>query len=110
MKKLPLILLLIHTAIIIAIATCVYWSLRSGYPESVQLWSLAMILDLPMQPFLAMSESVLRPFLEPHGDFIWWALYPAIAHGLFGGLLWMLVGWGITWLYLRTTIKQKNNY
>ena len=100
-RKLPLIaasvLFSIHTLLIFTLAAFIFVGLRDGYGESVQLWGLAAVLDLPVLPLLAFAERLTRPFLEPMGDIVWW-VYPTLLHVLIGGLAWSLAGWGIGWV------------
>jgi hypothetical protein len=95
MRRLPLILFIAHSALILALGACIYASLRAGYQESVQLWGLAAMVDLPVVPALAALETFARPLLESNGELVWWVLYPSTVHIVLGGLLWAFAGWGI---------------
>ncbi len=97
MRRLPLIFFLVHAGAILALAVCIYASLRAGYQEWVQLWTLAVVLDLPVVPLLSIAEASARPVLEHRGRVVWWVVYPTLAHILIGGFAWSLLGWVIAW-------------
>jgi hypothetical protein len=91
--KLPLILLAVHTLLILGIALLIGDGLRNGYQESVNIWGLAVMLDLPAVPFLGAAESMYAPAFK--NEMVRWVLFPAISHVFIGGLLWYGAGWGI---------------
>jgi hypothetical protein len=93
LRSLPFFLLAVHSIAVIAIGLLIGVLLRAGYQEAVQLWTLAIIIDLPAWSLLAIAESAARPVLETKGDIIWWVLFPTGNHLVVGGLTWFLFGW-----------------
>jgi hypothetical protein len=91
-RRLPVILVLVHSALILLIAGGVYASLVSGKHEAVQLWALPTAVDLPVAWLIAGLEAMLKSRLDEAGEMARWMWFPAGTFLVVGGLWWWLVG------------------
>jgi hypothetical protein len=85
-RRLPLILLLVHSAIVLLVAGGVYASSLSGMREAVQLWALPSFVDLPVAWLIAGLEAILKTPLDEAGEMVRWVWFPAGAFLVLGGL------------------------
>jgi hypothetical protein len=103
-RRLPLILVLVHSAVVLLVAGGVYALLARGYHEAVQLWALAAIVDLPAVALVAVIERWAQAWLDGAGEVARWVWFPAATHLLVGGLWWWLVGVVIARLSARLKV------
>jgi hypothetical protein len=106
MRRLPLILLAIHSALVVLIAATIYGFVRAGYMEAVQLWGPVALLDLPITPILAFGDPYIRYFVAAN-TVTEWVFLPSIEYLIVGGLMWFSIGWAIRKVWQKHKLNRE---
>ena len=107
MRRLPLILLTAHSALVIAVAAVIFFALRFGSPEAVQLWGLVTFIDLPITPVLFWLESQTS-VANSNESVARWVVVPAIEFLFLGGAWWFAIGWVLRRSRLRRQARNES--
>ena len=92
-RRLPMIALLAHTLIVLAVAMVVY-SDESG--EVHMFWLGFLALDFPAGLLAIPAEQYLEPLINPTGSpTVAFVVFPAVTFAVLGGLQYYCMGWGI---------------
>jgi hypothetical protein len=105
MRRLPVILLAVHSALVVLMAAAIYGFVQAGCLEAVQLWAPLALVDLPMTPILAFADPYIRSYVAT-GTIAEWVYLPAIEFLFAGGVMWYLVGWAIRRVWHKSQLER----